>query len=58
MPEDIVTAPSVNIFKGRFDVICVPTLLHWHRLRHCMRDWSTGPTAYMDRNMMMMMIYI
>ena len=69
MPEDIITAPSINIFKGRFDKeyiiiyyvyrtqstkynkythktynrhqeVCLPTLLHWHRLRRCMRPYS------------------
>jgi len=36
--------------------ICIPAILHCYRLRHCMRDRSTGLMAYMDRKMIMMMV--
>ena len=48
MSEDIVTAPSVNIFKGCFDKEYV--------YRHyCTRDRTIGPVACVDRKMMMML---
>jgi len=61
MPDDIVTAQSVSIFKGCFDKKYA--YLQYRTDIDYVTEWeiglqteTTGPTACMDRKMMMMMI--